>query len=86
MIIDTRFHIFYYMVNSLTFQQENKMSLVRIKSKYQIVIPDDVRKRLNVEIGDTLEIEEKRRRPCCAACCSHRQISDVLLVRRMAEG
>jgi len=47
------------MVNSLTFQQENKMSLVRIKSKYQIVIPDDVRKRLNVEIGDTLEIEEK---------------------------
>ena len=35
------------------------MSLVKVKNKYQIVIPEDVRKRLKVEIGDTLEIEEK---------------------------
>lgn len=35
------------------------MSLVKVKSKYQIVIPEDVRQRLKVEIGDTLEIEEK---------------------------
>jgi antitoxin MazE len=35
------------------------MSLVKVKSKYQIVIPEDVRKKLKVEIGDTLEIEEK---------------------------
>jgi antitoxin MazE len=35
------------------------VSLVKVKSKYQIVIPDDVRKKLHVEIGDTLEIEEK---------------------------
>lgn len=35
------------------------MSLVKVKSKYQIVIPEDVRKRLKVEIGDTLEIEER---------------------------
>jgi AbrB family looped-hinge helix DNA binding protein len=35
------------------------MSLVKVKSKYQIVIPDEVRKKLHVEIGDTLEIEEK---------------------------
>jgi len=35
------------------------MSLVKVKSKYQIVIPDEVRKKLRVEIGDTLEIEEK---------------------------
>lgn len=35
------------------------MSLVKVKSKYQIVIPGDVRKKLKMEIGDTLEIEEK---------------------------
>lgn len=35
------------------------MSLVKVKSKYQIVIPGDVRKKLQLEIGDTLEIEEK---------------------------
>ncbi len=35
------------------------MSLVKVKSKYQIVIPEAVRKKLKVEIGDTLEIEEK---------------------------
>lgn len=35
------------------------MSLVKVKNKYQIVIPDDVRKKLKVEVGDRLEIEEK---------------------------
>ena len=35
------------------------MSLVKVKSKFQIVIPDDVRKKLNVHVGDTLEIEER---------------------------
>jgi len=35
------------------------MSLVKVKSKYQIVIPEDVRKKLHVQVGDTLEIEEK---------------------------
>ena len=35
------------------------MSLVRVKNKYQIVIPEDVRKKLKVVIGDTLEIVEK---------------------------
>jgi AbrB family looped-hinge helix DNA binding protein len=35
------------------------MSLVKVKSKYQILIPDAVRKKLHVEVGDTLEIEEK---------------------------
>lgn len=35
------------------------MSLVKVKNKFQIVIPDDVRKKLNVHVGDTLEIQEK---------------------------
>lgn len=35
------------------------MSLVKVKNKYQIVIPDEVRKNLRVQIGDTLEIVEK---------------------------
>jgi AbrB family looped-hinge helix DNA binding protein len=35
------------------------MSLVKVKNKYQIVIPEDMRKKLKVEIGDTLEVEEK---------------------------
>jgi len=35
------------------------MPLVKVKNKYQIVIPDEVRKKLHVEIGDTLEIEER---------------------------
>ena len=35
------------------------MSLVKVKNKYQIVIPEDVRKKIKVEIGDTLEIMEK---------------------------
>ena len=35
------------------------MSLVRVKNKYQIVIPEDVRKKIRIKIGDTLEIMEK---------------------------
>jgi len=35
------------------------MPLVKVKGKYQIVIPGDVRKRLKVQIGDTLDVEEK---------------------------
>ncbi|MBI4688613.1 MAG: AbrB/MazE/SpoVT family DNA-binding domain-containing protein [Nitrospirae bacterium] len=35
------------------------MSLVKVKNKYQIVIPEDVRKKLRVDVGDTLEIVEK---------------------------
>lgn len=35
------------------------MSLVKVKNKYQIVIPEEVRKNLRVQIGDTLEIVEK---------------------------
>lgn len=35
------------------------MSLVKIKNKYQIVIPEEVRKNLRVQIGDTLEIVER---------------------------
>jgi antitoxin MazE len=35
------------------------MPLVKLKSKYQVVIPDAVRKKISLEIGDTLEVEEK---------------------------
>ncbi|MBF0505620.1 MAG: AbrB/MazE/SpoVT family DNA-binding domain-containing protein [Nitrospirae bacterium] len=35
------------------------MSLVKVRSKFQIVIPDDIRKRLHVQVGDTLEMQEK---------------------------
>ncbi len=35
------------------------MALVKVKNKYQIVIPEDVRKRLNVEVGDMLDVREE---------------------------
>jgi antitoxin MazE len=35
------------------------MPLVRLKSKFQVVIPGAVRKKIKMEIGDTLEVEEK---------------------------
>jgi antitoxin MazE len=38
---------------------EKSMSLVKIKNKYQIVIPEDVRKNLRVQIGDTFDIVAK---------------------------
>ena len=31
------------------------MELVKVKNKYQIVIPEEVRRRANIEIGDYLE-------------------------------
>lgn len=39
--------------------KEQSMSLVKVKNKYQIVIPEDVRKKIKIEIGDTLDIIEK---------------------------
>lgn len=33
------------------------MPLVRVKGKYQVTIPAEIRKRLNLEVGDYLEIE-----------------------------
>ena len=36
-----------------------KMSLVKVKNKYQIVIPDGVRKKIGLEVGDILDVEEK---------------------------
>ena len=35
------------------------MGLVKVKNKYQIVIPEDARKKLRLEVGDMLEVEEK---------------------------
>lgn len=35
------------------------MALVKVKNKYQIVIPEDVRKKLKIKIGDMLEVNEK---------------------------
>lgn len=35
------------------------MSIVKVKEKYQIVIPEDARKKLGVNVGDMLDIEEK---------------------------
>ena len=36
------------------------MSLVRIKTKYQVTIPNDLRKRMGVRIGDLLEAKVER--------------------------
>ena len=38
------------------------MSLVKVKNKYQIVIPEDVRGKLKVKVGDMLEVMEKNGR------------------------
>jgi AbrB family looped-hinge helix DNA binding protein len=38
------------------------MPLIKVKSKYQVVIPDGVRKKIHLEISDTLEMEEKKGR------------------------
>lgn len=35
------------------------MAIVKVKNKYQIVIPEEIRKRLKVEVGDMLDIEER---------------------------
>ena len=33
------------------------MSLVKVKEKYQVTIPAEIRKVLNLEVGDYLEVE-----------------------------
>lgn len=36
------------------------MSIVRIKNKYQVVIPERVRKEIGVEVGDLFEAKVER--------------------------
>ncbi len=36
------------------------MSIVRIKTKYQVTIPNDLRKRMGVRIGDFLEAKVEK--------------------------
>ena len=36
------------------------MSIVRVKNKYQVVIPESVRSEIRVEIGDLLEAKIER--------------------------
>ena len=35
------------------------MTLMRIKQNYQITIPQSLRKKLNISIGDYVEVEDK---------------------------
>jgi len=36
------------------------MSIVRVKNKYQVVIPERVRQEIGVEVGDVLEAKVER--------------------------
>jgi AbrB family looped-hinge helix DNA binding protein len=36
------------------------MSIVRVKNKYQIVIPESIRDQIGVEIGDIFEVKAER--------------------------
>jgi AbrB family looped-hinge helix DNA binding protein len=36
------------------------MSIVRVKNKYQIVIPESIRDQVGVEIGDLFEVKAER--------------------------
>jgi AbrB family looped-hinge helix DNA binding protein len=38
------------------------MSLVRIKNKYQVTLPESVRKEVNVAVGDLLEASVEGRK------------------------
>jgi AbrB family looped-hinge helix DNA binding protein len=35
------------------------VAIVKVKNKYQVVIPEEARKRLGLRVGDMLEVEEK---------------------------
>lgn len=36
------------------------MSIVRVKNKYQVVIPETIRDQIGVEVGDMLEVKAMR--------------------------
>ena len=36
------------------------MSIVRVKNKYQVVIPEHVRADIGVEVGDTFDVKAER--------------------------
>ena len=36
------------------------MSIVRVKNKFQVVIPENIRDQIGVEIGDMLEVKAER--------------------------
>jgi AbrB family looped-hinge helix DNA binding protein len=45
------------MSESLTFTQGGAMALVRVRGKYQVTIPKEVRRKLGLRVGDYLEVE-----------------------------
>jgi bifunctional DNA-binding transcriptional regulator/antitoxin component of YhaV-PrlF toxin-antitoxin module len=50
------------------------MPLVRVKQKFQVTIPDSVRKETHLEVGDLLEAIAKggrRGRPSCLPYAGH---------------
>jgi|ERR1700733_2799087 len=43
--------------NCYTLQQANPMELVTVETKFQVVIPQSIRKRVRLDIGDLLEAD-----------------------------